>query len=319
MSSASPAPRPVTATPAFPFRTELRPAWPLGMEPLGVDALHAVAAIAAASERGAPADTLIDHWARHPDERVRVALLCARHIALPKDVFAAIASRAFRVARSEKAVITPVIDALYVRSWIERNRGLHSATNWQALEALETRRFALEQWLRGQDDYAIAEPLLLFTSYDVHYEVINSLPNLPLAWIEHCDTVHPNIALHIYCVERLSRGTAQNLFYLILRRAAERTGESLDMPLAALSEILTGMTCSVAECARIEKLLDDTRADAYPWRRERLHELLAAALSRATLTSGVRTADLVRLLASSCDAVRRAACELAASLVYQPT
>ena len=322
MPTAFAVPEPVLSSTTFPFRTTLLPIWPAGSEPLFESVRLTVDAIALMSQRGGSCpDAIVEEWARNPDERVTVALLSAGRIPLSKTAIDLITARAFRMARIEKAILTPVLDALLARYWTTSTlAGDDALPSEQARRALFRRSRELEAWLRSQINHLAALPLLAFSSVAVHDAVIGHGRRVPIEWIAFSVDLHP-VVLFGRRVPNQCSTTAHNLLRLIFERAADCSDHKFVEIVWAIQDLACNCGFSFAECAQVDVLL--TEREKRPHYVERssvglLRKTLAEYLVHVPRTSRVRASDLTRLLLSTCDAIARAAFDLAGELVHQP-
>jgi hypothetical protein len=316
---------PVFYSPAFPFRTALRPTRSHGTEALFPDVQRAIGEIDASSQSGSstrPPSARLCEWAKHSDERVTIALLGARSLPLSVAALDGISSRAFRVARQEKTILTPVLDALLAR-YLDGSdlTGDDAMLSGQSARALLRRTRELDAWLRSQQDCVGALPLLGFSSYNVHESIIRHGRHLPLAWIEFSERVHPALILDQARAPSLCPETARQLFTMLLQSATQCRDAGVVGILGALRELRFLHEFSVADCARVEALLGERRTRA-EWEEtvmgDLLRECLAKSLKGVHRTSRVLSADLTILLGSTDDCIGRAAFDLAGQLVHQP-
>lgn len=325
-------PSPVLASSKFPFRTEVLPTWPIGTEPLyadvrlGVDMINPSDPTAYRSSADDQWGDWVDEiweWTTHPDERIALAMANTRSISLPYGVLEVIAERALTTARREHAVWTPVLDAILVRASPDRSMKAGQMALNEPWNRVLWRQFTkMEMWVRAAPDYRAALPLLAFPSYAVHDMILQYARHLPAEWIAYSSEQHPKLLLDRRKIASLSPDTAQAVFELTLARAHRCEGDEFYEALCALEELKHHHVLSIKDCSGLEGLLvkgsvaDETMSYHIGFLL-RCH--MVAALTAAPRTAHVHYVDLLCLLQSPCDALRRATQEFVSEMESQPT
>jgi hypothetical protein len=326
------APWAVLASKHFPFRTEVLPTWPTGTESLYADVTRGVHMINPSdptvyrSSQDNDWSEWIDQiweWTNHLDERIDLAIANTRSFATMSGVLEFIAERALATARRERAIWTPVLDALLVRSLTDGSiipGRIVPRDPWR--RALWRQFTKMATWVRAAPHYRASLSLLAYPSYAVHEMVLQNARDLPAEWIAYSANQHPMLLHDRQAIAALTVETVKAVFELTLARAQRSEGNEYYNAVYSLDTLKCYHLMSIKDCSDLERILvkgsgaNTTLGDKTT---DSLRRGMTVALTAASRSAHVRHEELLWLLQSPCDEVRLATQEFVSEMQSQPT